>query len=428
MQSSPTFLSHTTGATIPAEQLDGGLRMLLKIKNFRAIQDQEVELTPITVVYGANGAGKSSLLYALLTLKAAVLNSNSATSGLFNYGFTSLGGFDAVVFDHLKRNNIELSLRVQADTGTVEHAVSFGETQGTYKLTFEHSKHIQSVETLVTFPYPGNLPVTVNVSLNEESAAFTWNGITAQLPAGQQAGPETLEMLSRLLAVINTPAEVLRKVAMVPLRRGFSKPVYQSQPVSAALITEEEVATFLSTNKYLVSKVSYYLERVLNQDFRVNVQPGTAIFSLDATDKKTGVATELVNEGFGVNQMVYFLAKALNPDAGWTCIEEPEIHLHPTAVRGFARILRDIVVDEGKSFLVSTHSEAFVLALLSMVGEGRLSTQQVAFYFVQKESKKAVFERQRIYDDGRIEGGLTSFMGGELEDLKSLLKRNASTT
>ncbi len=173
-----------------------------------------------------------------------------------------------------------------------------------------------------------------------------------------------------------------------------------------------------------MSKVSHYLERVLNQDFRVNVQPGTAIFSLDATDKKTGVATELVNEGFGVNQMVYFLAKALSPDAGWTCVEEPEIHLHPTAVRGFARALRDIVVDEGKSFLVSTHSEAFVLALLSLVSEGKLSPKQLAFYFVQKEGKKAVFESQRIYEDGRIEGGLTSFMGGELEDLKSLLKHS----
>jgi len=54
--------------------------MLLKISNFRAIQKQEIELAPITVVYGANGAGKSSLIYALLTLKTAILNSNSATS------------------------------------------------------------------------------------------------------------------------------------------------------------------------------------------------------------------------------------------------------------------------------------------------------------------------------------------------------------
>jgi AAA15 family ATPase/GTPase len=68
--------------------------MLIKIRNFRAIENQEVKLAPITVVYGANGAGKSSLLYALQTLKNAIFNSNSPTSGFFNFGFTSLGGFD----------------------------------------------------------------------------------------------------------------------------------------------------------------------------------------------------------------------------------------------------------------------------------------------------------------------------------------------
>ncbi|HXX24367.1 MAG TPA: AAA family ATPase [Terriglobia bacterium] len=416
--------------------------MLLKIRNFRAIQGQEIELAPITVVYGANGAGKSSLLYALLTLKAAILNSNSATSAFFNYGFTSLGGFEAVVFDHKVKERIEVALQIEKEGGVFEHGVEFGETQGAFKFSGRyHSRLVDKVrlagdgvdlgvgadfnvdiQAPVTFPYAGNQPVTVNLVIDEQKVSFTWNGITAQLPAGQSNAPEVGQTLSRVIALVNGPAEVLRKVTMVPLRRGFSKPIYQTQPLTAALISEDEVATFLSTNKYLVSKISHYLERVLQQDFRVNVQPGTAIFSLDATDKDTGVATELVNEGFGVNQMVYFLAKALNSDVDWTCIEEPEIHLHPTAVRGFSRALGEMVNKEGKSFIASTHSEAFVLALLSLVAEQKLKPEQLAFYFVHKEGKRAVFERQVVHDNGQIEGGLTSFMGGELQDYKSLLQ------
>jgi len=57
--------------------------VLLEIKNFRAIREVRIELAPITVLYGPNGAGKSSLLYALLTLKNAILNSNSASSAFF---------------------------------------------------------------------------------------------------------------------------------------------------------------------------------------------------------------------------------------------------------------------------------------------------------------------------------------------------------
>ena len=399
--------------------------MLLRIKNFRAIQNQEVELAPITVVYGANGAGKSSLIYALLTLKTAILNSNSATSGFFSYGFTSLGGFEAVVFNHATNNEIELSLRVDLPDGNgfFEHGISFSEARGSYKLKGKHGVLEYNAEIQATFPYPANQSITVtDPSLPEVNrAGFTWNGISAQLPSSQLP-QDALEPISRELPNVNLPAETLRKVTMVPLRRGFSKPFYQTQPLSPLLVTEEEVATFLSTNKYLVSKVSFYLERVLGRDFRINFQPGTAIFSLDATDKKTGVASELVNEGFGVNQLVYFLAKALSADAGWTCVEEPEIHLHPAAVRDFARALGDMVNDDGKHFVVSTHSESFVLALLSLIAESKLKPKQTAFYLVRKEGRRAIFDRQSVDDTGQIQGGLTSFMGGELEDLKSLLK------
>jgi hypothetical protein len=395
--------------------------MLLKIANFRAVKDQEVELAPITVVYGANSAGKSSLILALLTLKAAILNSNTTTSGFFNYGFTSLGGFDAVVYDHLVSNKIGISLKVPTDGGFFAHGVTFGETQGSYTMKGVLDNLNFNVELPVTFPYPGNGSVTATVTREEEKFGFTWNGITAQSPANPQLSPMAAEFLNRIMGQMNAPAELLRKVGMVPLRRGFSKPVYQTQPLTPALITEDEVATYLSNNKYLESKVSHYLEKVLNQDFRVHVQPGTAIFSLDATDRKTGLSTELVNEGFGVNQMVYFLAKALNPDVAWTCVEEPEIHLHPSAVRRFARALNEMVTHEGKNFVVSTHSEGFVLALLSLIAEERVSPERFAFYFAEKKGRYTEFERQVVHANGQIQGGLTSFMGGEIEDLKSLL-------
>jgi AAA15 family ATPase/GTPase len=71
--------------------------MKLTVKNFCSIQDQAVELAPITLLYGTNGSGKSSLLYALLTLKNIVLNSNRTGDEFFNYTFINLGNFDGVV-------------------------------------------------------------------------------------------------------------------------------------------------------------------------------------------------------------------------------------------------------------------------------------------------------------------------------------------
>lgn len=224
-----------------------------------------------------------------------------------------------------------------------------------------------------------------------------------------------------MLTAFNAPVETLRRVSVVPLKRGFAKPYYSSVPISTMPITEDEMATVLSTDKDLEARVSFYLAQMLDRDFRVHVTLGTAIFSLDATDRRTGLVSNLVNEGFGVNQIIYILAKCLHRDAEWLCVEEPEIHLHTTAVRRLARVLTQIMHDEGKRFIISTHSEAFLLALLTLVAEKQLAPSDLACYLVSKENKHTHFERQRVNEQGQIEGGLTSFIEGELEDLKAFL-------
>ncbi len=396
--------------------------MRLDIKNFRSIKKQEIELAPITVVYGANGTGKSSLLYALLTLKNVVLNPNQIPSGFFNYTFVNLGGFEAVVFDHQPHSHIELGIALEKESLSLIYQVAIGEDKGSFTLSIEEKDGLRTKFQLpVSFPYPVNQQTQLSLPRNQRHFGVTWNGITAQVQAGVQ-DQEAQEEAGRLATSLNAPVEMLRKVGIVPLKRGFSKPNYSSVSVSPLMATEDEVATFLSTDKYLVSRVSFYLEQILGYDFRVNFKPGTAIFSLDSTDRKTGVASELVNEGFGVNQIVYFLARCLHRDTEWVCVEEPEIHLHPTAVRGVARALVQIMRDEEKRFVISTHSEPFLLALLGLVAQGELKPSELACYLAQKERKSTQFERQEVNEKGQIEGGLMSFLEGELEDVAAFLK------
>lgn len=396
--------------------------MKLEIKNFRSIREQEVDLTPITLVYGANGAGKSSLLYALLTLKNLILNPNQNPSGFFNYTFASLGSFEAVVFDHNTRSDIELGVTLETAGMTVMYQVAIGEKKGHFILSIENKQASKArLELPVPFPYPANEEIYGLIKQDQRDFKVIWNGITTLIQAPTH-DPNILETAGQLATSINSPIESLRRVSIIPLKRGFSKPHYSPVPVFHMLTTEDEVATMLSNDKYLVSKVSVYLEQIFERDFRVNVTPGTAIFSIDTTDKRTGVVTELVNEGFGVNQIVYILARCLHRDAEWVCIEEPEIHLHPTAVRGVAKTLAKITRDEGKRFLISTHSESFLSALLTLVAKGELNPSDLSCYFARKERKTTQFERQAVNEKGQIEGGLTSFIEGELDDIKTFLK------
>ena len=391
--------------------------MDIKIENFRSIQNESVHLAPITLLYGPNGAGKSSLIYALLTLKNILLSPNRQPSELFNFQAINLGGYDAVVFDHQPRNKILLRFSVQNGPFIFSYEVQFGKSDALFRLEIQDEQDtFVRLEIPAAFPYSLTDSASAKMLYKGNEFTVSWNGIAAQAQP-VESSPETHTQATELTSLIYSSFESLRSAGFVPLQRGFFKFQYGAVSVSPAIITEDEVATLLANERYLTARVSYYLEKIVGRDFRVHTAPGTALFSLNATDKTTGIASELVNDGFGINQLIFFLARALHHDTELIYIEEPEVHLHPSALRKLAAAVVDITRQEHKRFLISTHSEAFLLAFLSQVANKDVTPSELACYLVQKDGKVTHFERQQVNEDGQVEGGLSSFMEGELEDI-----------
>lgn len=413
--------------------------MKLHIKNFRSIESLDLELAPITVLYGHNGTGKSSALYAPLTLRNVVSNPNQGIPAFFNYGFANLGEFQEVVFDHNANREMELGVSIEKlfeayDPGEIGHLVELDykigfqkDASGSFQLKLAYKRYLEnkndgiilSSVRSVQFPYreTGYEPFET-----DDDRFFTWNGIrTAYLPESFDNGSDTISAYvpSELKELIDASIKELERVSFVPLGRGFFHPLYSLQRVSPMAATEQEMTSLIANERHLEYAISYRMERILNRDFRVRNTIGSEMFSLDSIDRQSRVAAALVNDGFGVNQLVYLLAKALHPDAGIVCIEEPEIHLHPTAIRRLARELSDIAQEDGgKRLLISTHSEQFIVAFLALVVEGKCSPDDIAIYMVTKDGKASDFQRQRVNQEGQVESGLASFMEGELEDME----------
>ncbi len=392
--------------------------MQLHIKNFRSIENLSLQLAPITLLYGHNGTGKSSALYAPLTMKNIIKNPRQPVDNFFKYGFAELGTFEDAIFDHDKNRDLELGISLdasayRADVNVkVDYRISCSSNNtGSFQVAL-HDETSSSMKVDVTFPYDGRIL--------SADGSISWNGVSASTDGTPQE--ETPEVLIAKINSLNLPAEILNQVDFVNLSRGFFQPSYNLQSVSPWVTGEHDMSSLLAMNRYLRHKISLHLEHILDRQFQTDTEMSPQTFFMSSLDKESMMGVSLVNDGFGVNQLVYMLAKVLHPNTGIVCIEEPEIHLHPTAIRKLAHELNNIVHKEkGKRLLISTHSEQFITAFTTLVVEGKCSPDDLAIYLVTKEGKTSEFQRQNVNDKGQIEGGLGSFIEGELEDLKVFL-------
>ena len=406
-----------------------------------------MEIAPITVLYGHNGTGKSSALYAPLTMKNIVTNPNQEVSGFFNYEFTSLGVFDEVVFDHNPNNELELGISLAtAPVTLLDHN---GMESGGYDVVLDYRITCLNDSTgsfkfkIMLYDWDGGTQTPIDLmrevtfpdresnyellKVEETEKTFTWNGVSTNEVSlnseDEWLGASPHEVVNKAIEYINLPIGELQQVSFVPLGRGFFRPMYSLRNKNGSEMThEQEVTNLLATDRHLEYAVSQRMEQILKKDFRVRGQIGTSDFSLDSIDRKSSVSASLVNEGFGVNQLVYMMAKVIHPDAGIVCIEEPEIHLHPSAIRRLARALAEIVGENSdKRLLISTHSKQFIMSLLTLVAGGSYSQDDLAVYMVTKDEKASEFHRQAVNENGQIEGGFASFLEAELEDMKVFL-------
>jgi len=386
----------------------------LGVENFRSIENCDVKLAPITIFFGPTSAGKSTLFYALLVLRNFIINPNQAIDGLFNLGFQNLGGFEACIFDH----RTSKPLRVTAE---FERKRSYSLVLRKAEADLAELSDIVNLVAKVPIPYGANQTWPFPYSENEEEFVINWNGFAATV-SSKSGAAEAQARATIIAETLNAPVEAIKRVDVCPHRRGFFKPSYTATPLTPTPTSEDEVATLLINDQNSPARISINTVEIFDRDFRITTAPGTATTYLQTTEQ-TGARIPglLVNDGFGVNQVVYMLAKIHRPDVETVLIEEPEVHLHPSVIRKFARVLARLATEEGKQLLFTTHSEQFLLSILACVKEKRLQPDQLRCYHVSREKKQTIFTHEPVSPEGQISDGLSSFMEGELQDIRSFL-------
>ena len=159
----------------------------LGLKNFKAFGEieQRAPMSKITLIYGPNSGGKSSIIQAILMLKQSVLNAGSAATiwGLVTRGeYVDLGSYLALLHNHNQESQLGVRLSYEQGTSHLSANMTF---DGVTDFNERGERYLEDSATLsqVTYQIIGQEHVLVEAELKSAGGSW-WN---AHISAGNVA-------------------------------------------------------------------------------------------------------------------------------------------------------------------------------------------------------------------------------------------------
>lgn len=364
------------------------------LNNYKAFAEETtIELRPVTVLYGKNSSGKSSLCKLVSVLSKAFSMSAQPLLSLRN-GEIVLGSRMEDIF----HDNVLSGLRIKAD--------------------FDDDIHVDA-EFLMN---EGKLYVrNYNVNKGTAVAQITYKNIL-ESETDQYKGLVN----RRCFKELGIDAEQLKFTVdyIGPIRSAAKRAVFSSDIADIDGVGYSgEKAPYMLLDSHLnggglMKQVSdWYKENMEGQWLDVTENgPGTGSYSFMMHWGKATV--NLADVGEGHNQLLPIVTQAFAKKADITIIEQPALHLHPSAHANVAYLLANATKRDGKKFLVESHSENLLLGLRKMVAEGKLNSEDVIVYYIGHDENEAFAQPVEIERNGE----LTYWPEGVFEEDFELLK------
>jgi hypothetical protein len=344
---------------------------------------QRIDLAPLTLVFGPNSAGKSSLLSVLPMLAQTAARPDVLTmSGDLVEG----GTFRMAVHQHDTATPMTLGFGWTSSDGVArEAAIAF-------RWNPERRAAIRSHTSIVDGDVSG--------------------AIDGPRPWGEQPG------VALHHRVTDEFWGTLDRVHFVgPIRSRAERTTLVGQGSDDYVgPSGEDMAAVLHARPELVDEVNAWCDR-LGLGYRVRmlepVSPDVvltagdlAVLALEDVRRDPPVLVSSRGVGYGIGQLLPVIVQSLLTRDGVILVEQPEVHLHPRLQSAVGDLFLDTVAAGRAQLLVETHSEHLVLRVLRRVREGLIAPSDVAILYVDLDDTGAAFVRRLEVDaDGDLVDG-----------------------
>ncbi len=391
----------------------------LRVKNFKAWKEEHrVELAPLSLFLGTNSAGKTSLLQMLLLLKQTAESPDRRQHLSFGGqpgDVLNLGGFRDIISGHDLKRELAFGLSftgfLTSKQPLIEYDVSFCHVWGGIPVvkslryasggqTFQVERGQKGGYLLTTAASSGPNEQTRPLPAKPKKSYEPERSVTFSAAAVAALGLEGNKVQDLALQMVEAMKEI---VYLGPLRERPQRTYLWNQQNPGDLGNKGEFAIqalLASANDrakptekggrgWLVEQVSRWLQRIDVADgFSLEQQGSSVHYEVIVHQGK--IKANLVDVGFGVSQVLPVVTLAyFVPEGSTVIVEQPEIHLHPSAQTVLADLLVEVSRSRRVQFLVETHSEQLFRRLQSLIAEEQISPEDCRLYFVKRGDESA---------------------------------------
>jgi predicted ATPase len=440
----------------------------LHLKNFKAWKDTgPIRLAPLTVIFGANSAGKSSLGHLLLALKQTALSTDRKRA--LHLGDTSslidLGTFADCLHGHDLTSSLDFGLnwslpkplevrdplqpsrRYQGNSLGLEVSLVAGKS-GQPEVQSLRYDLFNKDETVLDV----GLTRGENRKFSLDSDHYRF--VMADGRKWPLEEPEKFYRMSDISMARFKNAGFLTDFALAtetmlgslsylgPLRKHPQR-TYQwsgDTPEGVGQMGENAIAAILAAqnegrklNRGPKKSLQSFAEFVASwlkdlgviHSFVVKpVAEGRKEYEVLVKTHAKAPEVKITDVGFGVSQVLPVLVQAFYCTPNSTIwMEQPEIHLHPQVQAELADVFISAIHsrEDGKArnvqLIVESHSEHFLNRLQRRIAEGEITPDDVAIYFCKRAGSATELEPLEVNMYGDIENWPENFFGNEMADL-----------
>lgn len=455
--------------------------MLRKItlQNFKNWRQLDIDVAPISLLFGTNSAGKTGILQSLLLLKQTAKGIDPQQHMNFGGGdrdYADFGSYKDLVFGHKDGSPISLGLtwdlsadktmlffplthEKESERENIEQRMASLRYEITWKLDddlyieqLNYSASLEDeIELSVQFHRVKGEKYTLEVSDSfvngngedqhladeEESEEERYLGPPGSCymipfglhPRGTSLGSFKVQPVYFSFAF----GELMDDTFYLGPLRQYPKRYYQWTGEKKSQVVEPDGADTISTlvsserdDKSLQKDVAKWLGNLeLVEAFNVKATDRNERF-YEVAVKIDGIESALVDVGFGVSQVLPVVTLLFSvPEGSIVLLEQPELHLHPNAQSLLADLLLYVAEARSLQVIVESHSEHILRRLQVRIAEGQsefATPENIKMYFCEPAKGGSTISEVELDRFGQIANWPDKFLGDISGDLHTMAK------